>query len=228
MEHVTDLLDLHHDFARVLDEIRMAMMDGDRPAAEERLAWLQRALTEHADTEETLLFPHYQGADYPPNGAPEVLERDHVLLKRHLAIDLAQADEVAIADQLALFAGALEHHDLRESNYFKPLTDARMTHAQRREVLDVFEKQVAALPPRPTAPISRNRPTFDASGHPLHDARRALTQGHTDRHWIEAIPCQHPKARRLKQRALNHLANGDRLEAYDALRLLSLFPGIAD
>ena len=228
MERITDLLDLHHDFAEVLTEIRTAVMDADLPAAAVRMAWLTRALSEHAKTEESLLFPLYEGADYPANGSPEVLRRDHALLLRHLTVNLYDTDDVALANQLALFAGALEHHDLRESRYFKPLVDARITDDNRRHILSVFAAQMDALPPRPTQDIVRSRGVFQPSGHALTDAQTALAQGDEDPRWLLAIRCDHPKAQRLQRRACQALAAGDRVGAYDTLRLLALFPRIAE
>jgi len=219
VDSIVDLLEVHLDFAAGLRRVREAVMDRRFRTASAELDWLRRALSKHMEGEETLLFPWYEGLDVPTNGDVSALARDHRAIEAHLQVRLHGREPVRLADELSLFSGLLEHHDEREARWFKPRVDEVIPTVEKRSILAWFEESMPALPPR-TQDEREEIATPDLEG--LAACRFALATGQIDIRAIAALSAGHAKEIRLRDRAVTQLESGDRLAAYDTLRLLHL------
>ncbi len=223
MIDIIDLLEVHADFIASLHRIRIAVMDRKMATAAAELAWLRPALTEHIKGEETLLFPWYEDEDVPANGSKRAIARDHRMLEKHLQVSLQDRGPIALADDLTRFAGLVEHHNERESRFFKPRLDQVIPADEKRKILAWFEASIAALPPVSAPADDDPAPIGPVPGDSLARCRFDLATGGGSPEQITALPVTETKAIRLRDRAAAHLEHGDRLAAYDDLRLLSLF-----
>lgn len=177
-----------------LRDLRRVTPERDPARWDTALARLDGPLRAHLAFEETVLMPVYRplSAGLPENGAPEVLARDHALIRALLDRLAAPADDagglLARGDALGDLAGVLEHHDRREQRYVVPTLGSAPLPTPPPV------PAVEPLPPRSAPPPSFTDPD------PLRAARLAVLQdGPLDP--VDALPLpDHPKAPRQHAR----------------------------
>lgn len=154
-----------------LRALRLVAPEGRRDKT--LLAWqgLHDQLCCHMAQEEDVLMPVYRlhAADLPPNARPHVLAADHSRIRALLGQvhAAAGADDAVGArcelQSLALLAGVLEHHDLREKAWFVPTLEAAVAEETRARWVVEFEAEAPPLPVAP-APQWAHPPLEEESG----------------------------------------------------------------
>ncbi len=222
LRRCVDLLDDHLAFDRCLVAAREAHHRRRIREREARIDALAGALRAHIDFEETVLLPRFDALEHPvPNGAPEVFRRDHRLILRLLdQLRADRSDPVAVAGHLAQLAGVLEHHDLRESRYFKPRLDEALG-AAAHALVAAYE----AVDPEPPEvdPTVESAPPIQAVD-PLERLREAAATGQLSAasSALERLVVEPgTKAARWVARTREALSAGEAVAAWDAIRLLS-------
>jgi hemerythrin-like domain-containing protein len=141
------LLEIHKDLKELFLEHQEALLDGDLIQAEHRLEEFERALLDHMQKEEDLLFPVYERAGAIPGGPPVLFTGEHKRMRELLGgfkralSSLEQNPDgrkrgiLWLLDRQATFKNLMEHHDLREANILYPALDRVTTMAERRDIL---------------------------------------------------------------------------------------------
>lgn len=152
------LIDLHARHHARLDELLLEtiefLMDVDIDAAQARFAVFVAELREGLSLEDELILPAYRALpSHPPQGRPEVVDGDHVILERGLeattawlaalrATDAAhRRREVAVGLPVVhRLRGTLEHHGEREFRHVYPTTAPLLDEAARARAVAVLRR----------------------------------------------------------------------------------------
>lgn len=166
---VLDTLEVHRRLATHLHRARSAAALSQtataRMSADEAHVLFQR----HRWVEETVWMPLYEArCDPPENARPRVLLRDHRLIA-DLFTAATRVDGLDLVDVLEDLAGALEHHDLREQTWFKPLLDAALTESESAALVQQHDEVLQAERTWPYASTTEWRPP---PRHRLTEPRR--------------------------------------------------------
>jgi hypothetical protein len=153
-----DLLVAHLDLDRAVQRAAGHAVRRRPANAARHLGWARELFEVHRRHEEDVLFPVYAERCRPPdNGSVRVLLADHERIAACFEV-CDSAVGLALVDAIDDLAGALEHHDVRETRWFVPQVDTVLTHDERRAWI---EPAAADLRRMPATPADQDEPPVD-------------------------------------------------------------------
>jgi hemerythrin superfamily protein len=145
MELHAAMMGLHDDLAARFFVHQRALLDRDFATAAAELQRYRRELFAHAEDEERLVLPRYQGLGGDPDAPVKLFLGEHENLRRFVdefvqrtAALCQQPDDrllLELLDRQATFKNLVLHHDLRERNVLYPFLAARLSAAEQGELL---------------------------------------------------------------------------------------------
>ncbi|MCW3479149.1 hemerythrin domain-containing protein [Neisseriaceae bacterium JH1-16] len=116
----------HRDCDLLFEHCRLALQDGDWPAAESAFGQLHQDLIAHIMLEEQQLFPAFEQATGQVQGPTAVMRLEHDWMQSRLARipeQLQQRDATAALALLADVAELLAQHNRKEERVLYPWCD---------------------------------------------------------------------------------------------------------
>jgi iron-sulfur cluster repair protein YtfE (RIC family) len=116
----------HRDCDLLFERCRLALQDGNWPAAESAFSQLHQDLITHIVLEEQQLFPAFEQASCQTQGPTAVMRLEHDWIQNRLALipeQLQQRDAPAALAQLADIAELLAQHNRKEEHVLYPWCD---------------------------------------------------------------------------------------------------------
>ena len=147
MTHITQLLSADHRRAdQYFDAAMRAARASDWMVSEQQLSSFLRALKQHIEIEEHVLFPAFEEATGTNGGPTVVMRREHrqmLALLDRIAAAIAARDLGALYPGVESFTKLMVAHSAKEENILYPMCDQMFPES----IEDTLRNALSALEP---------------------------------------------------------------------------------